>query len=111
MSWNISAGQSASGVQVVLSSSFFAHGGGVGRAGKRRPWHCPCTAQQSTRTSAVLPALQSHPNLECSEGSYSIPAKLSLLPNVYESTKANFCVLILENDPTNDKTVKVKIWV
>lgn len=54
---------------------------------------------------------QSHPNLECSEGSYSIPGKLSMLPNVYESTKANFCVLILENDPTNDKTVKVKIWV
>lgn len=78
-----------------------------GRAGERRPWHCPCTARQSPELLCYQ-HFQSHPNLGCSEGSYSIPARLCMLPNVYESTKANFYILTLENSLTNYKTEKVK---
>lgn len=41
----------------------------------------------------------------------SIPPTLCTLPNVRESTKANFYILTLEKGPTNATTGKVKMWV
>lgn len=107
MSWNIPAGQSVSGVRVEFFQSLLPTEGGQSRRKKALTLSMHCSA--ITRT-AVFPALPVTPKTwDALKEVTSIPARLCMLPNVYESTKANFYVLTLENSPTNDKTEKVKI--
>lgn len=107
MSWNIPAGQSVSGVRVEFFQSLLPTEGGQSRRKKALTLSMHCSA--ITRT-AVFPALPVTPKTwDALKEVTSIPARLCMLPNVYESTKTNFYVLTLENSPTNDKTEKVKI--
>lgn len=73
MSWNILAGQSVLGVQVVLSPSFLPTGGAEPE--ERRPWCCARTAQQWPELLCYQHSSSHTQNPGCSEGSYLHPSQ------------------------------------
>lgn len=105
----IPAGQSVSGVQIVLSPSFLPTGGAEQEKEGPDIVHVLLGNHQNCCVTSTLPVTPK--TWDALKEVTSITARLCMLPKVYESTKANFYILTLEKGPTNDETGKVKIWV